>query len=179
MKLFLDFLPILLFFAAYKLGDIYIATGVAILASLVQVLFLRVKTGQFEKMSLFTLLLISILGGATLLFRDELFIKWKPTVLYWLLAVAFLISQFIGQKPLIQRAAERGIQLPKSAWQRLNLLWVLFFVFMGSLNLFVVHHYDTDTWVSFKLFGTLVLTLIFVLLQSLYMIRLSKNAQKF
>lgn len=175
MKLFLDFFPILLFFIAYKFGNIYIATGTAMAASVLQVIILRIKQGYFDKLPLFTLLLIMILGGATLFFRNEMFIKWKPTAVYWLLALAFLLSQFIGQKPLIQRAAERGIQLTPPVWHRLNFSWVIFFLLMGALNLYVVHHYDTNTWVNFKLFGTMGLTLAFVIIQTGYMIRHSKK----
>lgn len=175
MKLFFDFFPILLFFIAYKLGDIYIATGVAILACFLQVIYSRIKLGYFEKLPIFTLLIMVILGGATLLFRNEIFIKWKPTALYWLLAIVFFSSQFIGDKPIIQRLAERGISLTPTIWHKINFSWVLFFALMGILNLYVVHHFDTDTWVNFKLFGTLILTFLFVIIQTLYMVRQSKK----
>lgn len=175
MKLLFDFFPIILFFISYKLGDIYIATGVAIIASLIQVFVSRIKLGHFEKMQLVTLGMIVILGGATLLFRNELFIKWKPTAVYWILAVAFLATQFLGKKTLIQQALERGISLPQEIWTRLNMSWAIFFALMGGLNLYVVNHYDTNTWVNFKLFGTLGLTLLFVILQSVYMMRHTKK----
>jgi intracellular septation protein len=171
MKFLFDFFPIALFFLAYKLGDIYIATFTAILASLAQVLFGRFKKGHFEKFPLITLATITLLGGATLFFRNELFIKWKPTVVYWVLALAFLLSQWIGAKPLIQRAAEKSIQLNPTVWLRLNLSWVLFFAMLGGLNLYVVRHFDTNTWVNFKLFGTLGLTLLFVIMQGIYIMR--------
>ena len=175
MKILFDFFPILLFFIAYKFGDIYIATMTAIAASFLQVVISRIKQGHFEKLPLVTLGVITVLGGATLLLRNEMFIKWKPTAVYWILAVAFFMSQYIGEKPLIQRAAERSITLTKEAWNRLNLSWAVFFTLMGGLNLYVVNNYDTDTWVNFKLFGTLGLTLIFIILQTIYMVRISKN----
>ncbi len=178
MKLFFDFFPIILFFFAYKFGDIYLATLTAIIASLVQVIVSRIKHGYFEKMPLLTLVIITVMGGATLIFRNELFIKWKPTALYWLLSVSFLISQFIGEKPLIQRAAEKGIQLNSEIWYRLNLSWVLFFALMGGVNLYVVYSYDTDTWVNFKLFGSLGLTLVFVVLQTIYMVKHAKRVSQ-
>lgn len=178
MKMLFDFFPVLLFFIAYKLGDIYIATFTAIIASFIQVLISRFKQGYFEKIPLITCAAITLLGGATLLFRNEIFIKWKPTVAYWLLSGAFFISQFVGQKPLIQRAAERGIQLATDVWYRLNISWAIFFALMGVLNLYVVHHFDTDTWVNFKLFGTLGLTLLFVIAQTVYMIRHAKPQQE-
>lgn len=171
MKLLFDFFPVILFFLAYKLGGIYIATLSAIVVSFLQVLWLRFKRGYFEKMALITFLSLSLLGGATILFQNELFIKWKPTVVYWLLALFFLSSHWFGNKPVLRRLAEGNIQLPSAIWLRLNWSWVIFFTVMGLLNLYVVQHFDTDTWVNFKLFGTLGLTLIFVLLQGIYMTR--------
>jgi len=172
MKFLFEFFPILLFFAAYKLGDIYIATTIAIAASFIQVLVIRLRTGRFETVPVVTLISLVVLGGATLSFRNELFIKWKPTVVYWLLAFGFLLSQWIGSgKPAIQRLAEKSIQLPDRAWLRLNISWVIFFAFLGVLNIYVLKNYDTDTWVNFKLFGTLGLTFLFIIGQSIYMIR--------
>ncbi|HEV2524294.1 MAG TPA: septation protein A [Gammaproteobacteria bacterium] len=169
MKFLFDFFPIALFFIAYKMGDIYLATITAIVASVVQVLWSRYKTGRFEKLPLITLGTIVVLGGATLFFRNELFIKWKPTALYWVLALALVISQFIGNKPLMQRLLEQNVALPTKIWHQLNLSWALFFAAMGIANLYVVYHFDTDTWVNFKLFGTLGLTLVFIVLQGFYM----------
>jgi intracellular septation protein len=169
MKFLFDLFPIALFFIAYKMGDIYLATITAIVASIVQVVWSRYKTGQFEKLPLITLGTIVILGGATLFFRNELFIKWKPTALYWVLALALVISQFIGNKPLMQRLLEQNLALPTKIWHQLNLSWALFFAAMGIANLYVVYHFDTDTWVNFKLFGTLGLTLVFIVLQGFYM----------
>lgn len=177
MKLLFDFLPIALFFAAYKLGNIYIATGIAIIASLIQVVWGRVREGRFETMPLITLGMIVVLGGATLIFKNELFIKWKPTAVYWALALAFLISQIATPKPIIQRMAEQNLSLPKRSWQTLNISWVLFFTLMGFINLYVVKHFDTDTWVNFKLFGTLGLTFIFVILQAIYMARHKQSSE--
>lgn len=175
MKFLFDFFPIALFFIAFKMGDIYLATVSAIIASVVQVIWSRYKTGRFEKLPLITLGTIVVLGGATLFFRNELFIKWKPTALYWILALALLISQFIGKKPLIQRLLEQNIDLPTKIWQQLNLSWVLFFATMGVANLYVLYHFDTDTWVNFKLFGTMGLTLVFILIQGLYMTKYFKQ----
>lgn len=171
MKALLDFIPIALFFIAYKLGDIYTATVAAIVASLLQVGVSRYQSGKFEKIPLITLASIVLLGGATLLFRNELFIKWKPTALYWTLAVVFFLSQFIGKKTLIQRAIEQNIQLPPRIWRQLNLSWALFFILMGIANLYVVYRHTTDTWVNFKLFGTMGLTLLFIIGQGIYMVK--------
>jgi len=168
MKIIADFFPILLFFISYKWGGIYAATEVAILASIVQVLYLRFKEGRFSPIPLATLGILIFFGGATLIFRNELFIKWKPTALYWILACAFLFSQYFGTHPFVQRMLQSSVQLPREVWQRLNVSWVIFFLLMGALNLYVVYHFDTATWVNFKLFGTLILTFIFVLLQAFY-----------
>lgn len=171
MKLLFDFLPIFLFFITYKFYGIYTATGVAIVVSLLQVTVNRIKNKRFETMHLITFFSILILGGATLLMHNEIFIKWKPTILYWLLGLLFIGTSLFGKKPLLQRMMEANIELPITIWQRLNISWAIFFLALGGLNLFVVYHFNTNTWVNFKLFGTLGLTLLFVIIQSLYMAR--------
>ncbi len=171
MKLLFDFFPVILFFAAYKLQGIYVATLVAIVATFVQVGWLWLRHRRVETMHLVTLGLIVVFGGATLYLHDEQFIKWKPTVINWLFGLAFLASQFIGKKPFIQRMMGSNIELPPSVWTRLNLSWALFFLFLGSANLFVVYTFDTDTWVNFKLFGMLGLTLTFVIVQAFFLSR--------
>lgn len=172
MKILFDFFPIAAFFLAYKWYGIYIATGIAMVASLIQVLWSRKKAGRFEILPLVTLFSILILGGATLLFKNESFIKWKPTVVYWVLSLVFLSSQFVAsKKPVMQRLAGDNIALPNVVWRRLNMSWVLFFLVMGVLNLYVMKHYDTNAWVNFKLFGTLGCTLIFIIAQGIYMFK--------
>lgn len=176
MKLLFDFFPIVLFFVTFKLYEdptqgILAATAVAILATFLQVGISWWRHRRVEKMHLVTLGLIVILGGATLLLRDEMFIKWKPTVVNWLFAIVFLGSQYIGQKSLVQRVMERNIQLPEVIWSRLNMSWVVFFAAMGALNLYVVYNFDTDTWVDFKLFGLMGFTLAFVVAQGFYLVR--------
>ena len=175
-KLLLDFFPVLLFFVAYKSYDdptegIIAATAVAIVASIVQVSYTRLKFGRVENMHLITMALIVVLGGATILLRDEMFIKWKPSVVNWLFAAVFLGSQFIGSKNIVRRMMDKAVSLPNNIWTRLNLGWAVFFVFAGFLNLYVVYNYDTDTWVNFKLFGLLGLTILFVIAQSFYLMR--------
>lgn len=171
MKLLSDFLPIALFFIAFKIAGIYTATLVAILAAFLQAGWSRVRNGRFESMHLITLVTLIVLGGATLAFHNEMFIKWKPTALNWALALVFLLSQFVGSKPLIQRAMEKNVHLPKTLWTRINLSWVIFFTVMGAINIYVLYHYDTNTWVNFKLFGILGATLVFVLAQAVYLTR--------
>ncbi len=171
MKALFDLFPILLFFLAYKAYDIYAATAVAIAASLLQVGIYWMKQRRVENMHLVTLALILVFGGATLLLRDEMFIKWKPTVLNWLFGVAFLGSHFIGKRPLVQRMMSNAVELPLAVWQRLNLGWTLFFFAVGGINLLVVYNFDTDTWVNFKLFGIIGLTLAFIIGQTFYIAR--------
>lgn len=169
MKLLFDFFPILLFFIAYKIYGIYIATVVAIVAAFVQVGWFWLQHRRFETMHLVTLGLIVVLGGATLFLQDEMFIKWKPTVVNWLFALAFAGSHFIGKKTIIERMMGGNIALPQPVWIRLNASWTAFFVVLGVTNLYVVYNFDTDTWVNFKLFGMMGLTVAFVLLQAIYL----------
>jgi len=171
MKLLFDFFPILLFFLAYKFFDIYVATGVAIAATFVQVAISWFRTRTVATMQLVTLAIIIIFGGLTLYLHDEQFIKWKPTVINWLFGVAFLASQIFGQKTAIERMLGANLTLPESVWRRLNLGWVIFFLSLGGANLYVMSHFDRDTWVNFKLFGMLGLTVVFIVLQSLYLSR--------
>lgn len=171
MQLLFDLFPVILFFAAFKLAGIYVATGVAIAASIAQVAWVWLRRRRVEAMHLITLGLIVVLGGATLLLQDEMFIKWKPSVVNWLFAVVFLGSQFVGGKPLVRRFMESKVELPASVWTRLNLSWVAFFGLLGFANLFVVYRFDTETWVNFKLFGMMGLTVAFVLVQALYLAR--------
>ncbi|MDT8375235.1 MAG: septation protein A [Mariprofundaceae bacterium] len=175
MKFLFDFFPVLIFFISYKVYDIYVATAVLIIACLVQTVGYWAIHRRFEKSHVITLLLVSLFGGATLLLQDEMFIKWKPSVINWLFGVAFIGSQFIGKQPLIQRMLGSQLELPQHIWRNLNSAWALFFIALGSLNLYVVYHYDTDTWVDFKMFGLLGLTLGFMLLQGLYLTRYLKE----
>src|SRR5579871_1227754 len=171
MKLLFDFFPILLFFIAFKWFDIYTATAVTIVASLIQVFGYRLKHHRFEGMHVITLVIVVLLGGTTLLLHNELFIKWKPTAVYWIFTLLFLATQFIGKKTLIQRLLDSKLALPQRVWKKLNISWALFFALMGIANLYVLYHFSTNAWVNFKLFGTLILTLVFIVLQGIYMSR--------
>ena len=171
MKLLFDFLPILLFFIAYKLADIYVATGVLIVATLAQVGWIWLRQRRIEKLPLFTAVLVLVLGGATLLLHDPVFVKWKPTVVNGLFAVVFLGSCFIGRKTLLERMMGGQLELPAVVWVKLTLAWVVFFLVMGVANLYVAFTFSENAWVNFKLFGMLGLTLLFVLAQAFYMSR--------
>lgn len=173
MKLLFDFFPILLFFIAYKVFDIYVATAVAIGASVIQVAVAWFKFRKVEPMHFVTLVIIVVFGGLTLYLKDEQFIKWKPTVINWLFGFVFLASQWLGEKPMIERmmSSSADLSLPGEVWRTLNLSWTLFFFVLGGVNYFVMYNFDTETWVNFKLFGMLGLTLVFVVIQSIYLSR--------
>lgn len=171
MKLFFDYLPIFVFFVVYYTWDIYTATACAIAASLLQVGYIFARGKKPELMHWFALAMIIVLGGATLFLRNELFIKWKPTAVYWLLGVVFFVSRWVSKKTIVELMLEKGIDLPKQKWKTLNLSWVLFFITMGCINLYVVYHFSTSAWVNFKLFGSLILTFLFVLGQGVYLMK--------
>lgn len=169
MQLFFDFLPIVIFFIVYKFFGIYAATGAAIAISLIQVIIEWIRHHKVSKLQLTNLIIITVLGGTTLVLHNDLFIKWKPTVLYWAFGIAFLWTQLFTQKPLMQRLLESKVSLPTPLWNRLNLGWVIFFGLMGLINIIVAYSFDTNTWVNFKLFGILGLTIIFMVLQAIYL----------
>lgn len=169
MKLLFDFFPIILFFIGFKLFGIYNATAIAMVASIIQVAAYRLRQGHYEKIHLISLAIIMVLGGATLFFHNPWFIKWKPTGIYWITALIFLGSCHIGERSLIEKMMDGNINLPKIIWKRLNYAWTLFFIVMGSANLYVAYNYSTDAWVNFKLFGCAGFTLVFVFLQALYL----------
>ncbi len=197
MKFLYDFFPVLLFFLAYKLyggipneaiqiinalplldltagkasDAILFATGVAIISSFFQVSLFWLVNHRFEKSHLLTLVIISLAGGATLAFHDPVFIKWKPTILNGLFAMVFLGSQFIGKKSIIERMMGHAMALPAKIWNRLNLAWVVFFIAGALANLYVAYNFREETWVNFKLFGLLGLTLLFVVGQAIYLAR--------
>jgi intracellular septation protein len=169
MKFLFDFFPILLFFIAFKMYDIFVATGVAIAATLVQNGWFWYRNRRFETMHIITLVLIIVFGGATILLHDEEYIKWKVSVVNWLFGMVFLGSQFIGEKSIIERMMSKNIKLKANIWSKLNLSWALFFIAVGFINVWVMYNFDTPTWVNFKLFGTIGLTIVFVVAQSIYL----------
>lgn len=179
MKLLYDLFPLLLFFAAFKLYDIYVATAVAIIASVIQVGGVWLKRRRLETMPLVTLGVLVVFGGLTLLLHDDTFIKWKPTIVYWVLGALVLASQWVGRRTLVERLLGEQISLPTAIWSRQNLSWGLFFVGLGALNLYVAFFYRLDLsaaqrqeiWVDFKVFGLLGLTLVFMLIQGALMAR--------
>ena len=201
MKLLYDLFPIILFFVSYHQAESIInntpaaqyldmsqpeqvlativATGIAIIASFIQVAGFWFKHRRFERMHIFSLTLISVLGGVTIFFGDPTFIQWKPTLLNWVFALVFFASQFVGEKNMVQRMMGGQLTLPDKIWLRLNLSWVAFFIASGAANLYVAFYYGLDMdekarmdfWVNFKLFGLMGLTFVFVIAQAVYLTR--------
>ncbi|OQW42594.1 MAG: septation protein A [Proteobacteria bacterium SG_bin4] len=169
MKLLFDLFPVVLFFLAYKYYDIFVATAVAIAATFVQIGLLWIRHRQIEKMMWINLAVIIVFGGATLISQDETFIKWKPTVFYWLIGSVLLVSNLLFGKNLIKTALEKQMILPTTVWNTLNLSWIVFFAIMGCINLFVAFSFSLDTWVSFKLFGATGLMLVFIVAQIIFL----------
>lgn len=174
MKLFFDFLPIILFFIAFKLYGIYVATSVAIATCIAQIIWHWFRYRKFDMQQLITFGIVTLLGGATLAFHNELFIKWKPTVIYWIFAIICL-SSHLSKQTIIQRIMQKNISLPTDIWKKLNFSWVVFLFITGLVNLYVVYHFDTNTWVNFKLFGVLGLTVVFIILQAIYLSKYIKS----
>lgn len=184
MKQFIDFIPLILFFIVYKtepqavdilghsymLGGIFSATAMLIASSVVVYGILYVKQRKLEKSQWLTLIACLVFGSLTLAFHSETFLKWKAPVVNWLFALAFAGSHFIGDRPLIQRVMGHALALPAAVWVKLNIAWVLFFVFCGAANLYVAFTYQ-DFWVDFKVFGSLAMTLIFLVAQGIYLSR--------
>ena len=207
MKILFDFLPILLFFGTFKFternpqasadfatehfgflvsggvvgpneGPVLLATLVVIVATLAQIGFLLARGMKIDLMLWISLGLVTVFGGATVWFHNETFIKWKPSVLYWVMGSSFLLSQWVFKKNLLQTMIGEQLELPAPIWQRLNLAWVGFFAFMGLLNLFVAYNFSTAAWVNFKLFGGLGLMLLFTLAQGVYLSRHVKPVEQ-
>jgi intracellular septation protein len=173
MQFLFDLLPVIAFFVAYKMAGIYVATGVLIVGVLLQTLVSWVRHRRVSGMLLTSAVLVLVFGGLTLLIHDPVFIKWKPTIVNWLFAAAFLASQFLSGPTIVQRMLGENVKLDDASWIRLNLMWVGFFLFAGTVNLFVAFNYDEATWVNFKLFGLMGLTLVFAMAQGVWIARKS------
>ena len=198
MKILFDFLPIILFFGAFKYagahkewasafatdhfgflvsggvvgvneGPVLLATLVVIVASLAQIGYLLLRGRKVDLMLWVSLGLVVVLGGATVWFHNETFIKWKPSALYWAMGLSFLVSQLVFNKNLLQALMGEQLQLPPPVWRKLSFAWVGFFALMGLLNLYVAYNFSTDAWVNFKLFGGIGLMLLFTLAQGLFL----------
>jgi intracellular septation protein len=169
MRLLFDFFPVIAFFVAYKLSDIYVATGVIIAAVILQTSVQWIRHRKVSSMSLISGALVLVFGGLTLAIHDKAFIQWKVTIVNWLFAAAFLATLFFGERTLIERMLGENVQLERSVWRKLNIAWATFFLILGTLNLYVAYRFSEDFWVNFKLFGVLGLTLVFALGQGIWL----------
>ena len=179
MKLLFDFFPLILFFGAYKWYGIFVATGVAIAACIIQVAVHWLQNRRFETTHLTTLGVIVVFGGLTLIFRDDTFIKWKPTIVNWIFAVIVLASLMGQRRTVLEFLLGEKIHLPVTIWRKVNLAWGLFFLVAGALNYYVAFVFRseldpqlrTDLWVNFKVFGLMGLTLVFAVIQMMLVAR--------
>lgn len=171
MKLLFDLFPLILFFIAYRAFDIFVATGVAMVAVVAQVSWLRVRNHKIETMHIINLVVIVLFGGLTIVTENDVFIRWKPTILYWCFSLVLFVSQYVFKKPAIEYVMGSQMDLPTHVWNKMNTSFAVFTLVMGVLNLYVAFVYGADLdpqvqrdhWVNFKVFGTMILTFVFVI----------------
>lgn len=182
MSQLFELIPLVGFFVAYKMHDIYMAVIVLMVLMALGLVIHRVQKKTITNMQWMSFVLVVIFGGITLLFHNEIFIKWKPTVLNWSFGLAFLISHFFSKKTFTERIMSAAkLNASKKVWSRLNLSWVIFFLLSGALNIFVAYQFSTEVWVNFKLFGLFGLTFIFAIGQAIYLknhVRAADEAEK-
>ncbi len=178
MKFLFDLFPVILFFIAFKIYGIFVATAVAIAGTFLQIGWVWFRHRKIDTMLWVSLVIVTVFGGATLLLQDETFIKWKPTVLYWLFAGILAGGVLFMKKNLMKALLSEQMQLPDEAWAQMNWSWTGFFVFMGVANLVVAYGFSTDTWVNFKLFGGIGLMLAFVVVQGLMLSKYIEEEKK-
>jgi intracellular septation protein len=174
MKILIDFLPLLLFFGAYKLYNIYVATGVLMAATVLQMVAIYVMERRLQMMHKITLALILIFGTLTLTLQDDRFIKWKPTVLYAAMSIALALALWVWRKNFLKLLLGSQLVLPEPVWRNLNIAWVFYSAFMAVLNGYVAAYYSTEDWVNFKLWGY-VFPLAFIVAQGIYIAKYLKS----
>ena len=175
MHLFYEIFPVFLFFIAFKIYGIYVATTVGIVTTFLQVVLTRLWTHKWDRKQLVTLAVFVIFGGMTLYFHNPIFVKWKPTIVFWIFALAIVGSHLFTRKPLIQRLMENMLQdkgsVPILVWKKLNALWAGFFLLLGGINLYVAYHLSNDAWVNFKFYGITAALFVFSIVQAVYLMR--------
>jgi intracellular septation protein len=171
MQLLVDFIPIIIFFVAYKLYGMYVATAAIMIAISIQIAVQWFTKRTVNKMLLVSGVLVLIFGGITLALRDPLFIQWKLTVVDGLFAIAFLLSRYIGKQTLVERIMGHAIELPQSMWRQLNMMWVGNFAFLAIANVYVIYNFSEEFWVNFKVWGTLGFTIVIALIQGIWIAR--------
>lgn len=167
MKQFIDFIPLVIFFALYKLYDIYVATGALIVATAIQLIVTYMIYKKVEKVQLITFAVVAVFGSMTIFFHNDDFIKWKVTVIYALFALGLWISNLLG-KPVLKGLLGKEIQLPDRVWNNINRAWILFFATCAIINVYVAFRLPLDVWVNFKVFGLMIATFIYTLLTGIY-----------
>lgn len=177
MKFLFELFPVILFFAAFKFKGIFVATAVAIAASILQIGYSYIKNKKVEKPMVLSLVLIVVFGGATLLLHNETFIKWKPSILYGIFAGALFVSRVFFSKNLIKAMLGEKIKLPEPVWDRVNYTWAAFFAAVAALNIYVAYSFSTNTWVNFKLFGIMGLMFAFVIIQGIFLSRYMEDEE--
>lgn len=170
MKQLIDFIPLIAFFTAYKMVDIYMATQVLMVVTSIQYAIYWIKDRKLENGQIITLVAVFIFGSLTLFLHDETFLKWKAPIVNWIFALTFLGSHFIGEQNLVKRMMSQAVNLPETIWSRLNYSWVVFFLISGCANLYVAFTFH-EIWVDFKVFGSLGMTLVFLIGQTIYLSR--------
>lgn len=179
MALFYEIFPVFLFFIAFKFYDIYVATLVGIVTTLMQVMLTRLRTGKWDKKQLITLAVFVIFGGATLYFHNPIFVKWKPTIVFWIFALAVVISHFFTKKSLMERMLEGLLDgkdcIPRHVWTKITLFWALFFVAIGGVNLYIAYNFSNETWVNFKFYGLTIALIVFCMAQAFYLVKYVEN----
>ncbi len=175
MQLFYEIFPVLLFFLAFKFYGIYVATVVGIITTALQVMISRLWKGKWDHKQLITLVVFLLFGGLTLYFHDPIFVKWKPTVVFWIFSIVIIGSQFLTKKPLMQRLMENVLQdkgiVPIHVWKNLNLIWAGFFIVLGGINIYVAYYYSNDAWVNFKFYGITAALILLSIIQAIYLMR--------
>jgi intracellular septation protein A len=171
MKQLLDFIPLIIFFAVFKLHDIYAATGALMATTILQMVVIWFMYKKLERSHLITLVVVLIFGAMTLFFHNENFIKWKVTVLYAAFGSALWVSQFLLQKPLMKKMLGKELSLPDAVWNRINFSWGLFFWIIGAINVYIAFYMPTEIWVDFKVFGVLGLMLLSTVITGIYIYR--------
>lgn len=172
MKQFIDFIPIAAFVAVYFITrDIFISTGVLMAGLALQIVYEYLVHKKVEKKTWIVFWIVMLFGGATLLFRNELFIQWKPTVVNWFFASALITSHFIGTQNLLEKFLGSQLDLPAHVWRNLNLGWALGFFIAGLLNLFVAFSFSLDIWVTYKLVGGFIITIVYILATIVYLLK--------
>ena len=168
-----DFILVILFFVIFKFYDIYAATAVIMIGAFLQVLWTRFRLKKYDKKQIMLLVIVVLFGGMTLYFHNPIFIKWKPTIVFWMFGIALFFSQFVGSKPLMQHMLESILSskqpIPKNIWHKINAAWATFFILIGTVNIVIAYCFSTDAWVNFKLWGVLSAFILFSIAQSLYL----------